>query len=158
MPGESATGGNAAGKIVGANAPLFPLTFPYCPYQFSARTSNVPLGIPPNFSRSKSMSYSPRPVYLNVFPRASGGGGGVLIPPSMPKANCVDRPANVIPDFCRLDRTPPQSPVSVVRVQKSSSELPNSPAVPSPGEKPYPIASLTVLGVSICCNIGCAMT
>ena len=104
------------------------------------------------------MSYSPRPVYLNVFPRASGGGGGVLIPPSIPKANCVARPAKVIPDFCRLDLRPPQSPVSVERVQKSSSELPTGPPVPSPGEKPYPIASLIELGVSICCIIGCART
>lgn len=49
-----------------------------------------------------------------------------MIPPLTPKANCVDRPANVMPDFWRSVRRPPQSPVSVERDQRSQQPSENT--------------------------------
>ena len=61
-PGLLGRGGSIAGNTGGASVPARSETAPYWPYQCSARMSKRPFGGPPNFSRSKSRSYSPRPV------------------------------------------------------------------------------------------------
>ena len=96
-PGSLGRGGKIAGNTGGASVPARRLTLPYSPYQCSARTSSRPPGRPPNFSRSKSRSYSLRPVYLKTLPWPSGAGNGLSTPPAMPNPNCVTRPPKVIP-------------------------------------------------------------
>src|SRR5208283_5535103 len=75
-PGLLGRGGKSAGNTGGANVPARRLTLPYSPYHCSARMSRRPIGSPPNFSRSKTRSYSERPVYLKTFPRPNGAGTG----------------------------------------------------------------------------------